>query len=186
MNRWIFGPLLGGALLATASYATAQSGRMPRDMGDRGDRGDGTMMGRFSPEDVEAFTDARIAALRAGLRLSPDQDKLWPAVEDAIRGLVTQRREQMREWRESRGQRNDDIPAMIRGMADRQAARADGLRKLADSAAPLYATFDDAQKRRLRILIRGLRPHGMMGRGGGMRGRGQDGGMRPWRDGPGR
>ena len=48
------------------------------------------MMERFSPEDREAFTDARIAALRARLKLTPDQEKLWPAVEDAIRGLDTQ------------------------------------------------------------------------------------------------
>jgi len=173
MNRWIFGPLLGSALMATASHATAQADRMHRDMMERG----GSMMGRFSPEDMDAFIDARIAALRAGLRLSPDQERLWPAVEDAIRGLVKQRREQMREWRESREQRSDDIPAMIRGMADRQAARAEALRRLADSAAPLYATFDDGQKRRLRVLTRALRPHGM---GHGWHGRGV---MRPWRDG---
>jgi hypothetical protein len=171
MNRWIFAPLFGGALLATA--ATAQSDRMHRDMDGREGRG---MMGRFSPEDMDAFTDARIAALRAGLKLSADQEKLWPAVEDAVRGLVKQRREQMREWRESRGQTSDDIPAIVRGMADRQAARAEALRKLADAATPLYATFDDGQKRRLRVLVRGLRPHGMMG--GGWRER-----MRSWRDG---
>jgi zinc resistance-associated protein len=115
--------------------------------------------------------------LRAGLRLSPDQEKLWPAVAEAIRGLVTQRREQMHGRLESRGRRSDDLPTIIRGMADGQAARPDGLRKLADSVAPLYASFDDLQ-----ILMRRLRPHGMMGR----RERGQDGGMPPWRDGHGR
>ena len=176
MNRWIFGPLLCGALLAGASSASAQADRMFRDTDRREGRG---MMGRFSQEDMDAFTDARIAALRAGLRLSAEQEKLWPAVEDAIKSLVRQRRDRMRDWRESRGERSDDIPAIIRGMADRQAARAEALRKLADSAAPLYATFDEGQKRRLRILARGLRPHGMM-RGGW---RGRDSGMRPWRDG---
>jgi hypothetical protein len=170
MNRWIFGPLLGSTLLASAS-ANAQADRMHRDMEGREGRG---MMGRFSPEDMDAFMDARIAALRAGLRLSAEQEKLWPAAEDAIRGLVRQRREQMREWREGPGQRSDDIPSIIRGMADRQAARAEALRKLADSAAPLYATFDDGQKRRLQVLVRGLRLQG-----GGWHG----GGMRPWRDG---
>lgn len=178
MNRWILGPALGSALLAAASQATAQSDRTHRDLMDR--RG-GSIMGRFSPEDLDAFADARIAALRAGLRLSADQDKLWPSVEDAIRGLVRQRREQMREWRESRTQRNDDIPTMIRGVADRQAARAEGLRKLADSAAPLYATFDEGQKRRLGVLMRGLRPRMM---DAGWRGRGE--GRRLWRDGPAR
>src|ERR1700704_6497927 len=39
----------------------------------------------FSPADREAFLDARIAALRAGLRLTPKQEKLWAAVETALR-----------------------------------------------------------------------------------------------------
>ena len=175
MNRWIFAPLLGGAILASAS-ATAQGDRFQRDMDGREGRG---MMGRFSAEDVDAFMDARIAALRAGLKLSAEQERLWPAVEDAIRSLVKQRREQMREWREGRGQRSDDIPTFLRGMADRQAARADAVRKLADAAAPLYATFDDGQKRRLRVLVRGLRPHDMM-RGGW---RERERAMRSWQDG---
>jgi zinc resistance-associated protein len=174
MNRWIFGPLLGSALLASAS-AAAQSDRMQRDMDRREGRG---MMGRFSPEDMDAFVDARIAALRAGLRLSADQEQLWPAVETAIKDVVKQRREQMRERREGQDERRDDIPGFIRGMAERQAARAEALRKLADAAAPLYATFDEGQKRRLRVLVRGLRPHGMMGRGW----HGREG-RRFWRDG---
>ena len=35
---------------------------------------------RMNPEDRAAFTDARIAAVKAGLKLTPDQDKLWPPV----------------------------------------------------------------------------------------------------------
>lgn len=172
MKRWILGTLLGGTLLATASYVVAQPEGMHRDMMG----GRGSMMGRFSSEDMDAFADARIAALRAGLKLSADQEKLWPAVEDAIRGLVKQRRDQMQERQESRGQRSDDVPGIIRGMADRQAARAEGLRKLADATAPLYATLDEGQKRRLQVLMRRLRPHGMIG------GRGYGEGMRRWRD----
>jgi zinc resistance-associated protein len=176
MKQWIFGPLLCGALLAGNSFARAQGDRTFRDM----DRGEGRgMMSRFSQEDMDAFTEARIAALRAGLRLSAEQEKLWPAVEDAIKNVVRQRRDQMRDWRDSRGERSDDLPATIRSMAERQAARAEALRKLADSATPLYATFDEGQKRRLRILVRGLRPHGMM-RGGW---HGRDSGRRSWRDG---
>jgi zinc resistance-associated protein len=155
----------------------------------RGPGGFGRGMGRFSPEDVEAFTDARIAALHAGLKLSADQEKLWPPVEEAIRGLVKLRREQAqarRERREQGGQGGldgdrDDLPGLLRGMAERQGARAEALRRLADAAQPLYATFDDGQKRRLRLLARHMRP-GMMrhawrhgGWRGGMRDRDMDG-----------
>ena len=162
--------------------AGADFGRGPdrRGFGGRG------MMGRFSPEDVEAFTDARIAALHAGLRLNGDQERLWPPVEQAIRDLVKLRREEFRSFRERRvegglDRDRDDLPGLLRGMAERQGARAEALRRLADAAQPLYATFDDGQKRRLRLLARHMRP-GMMrhawrhgGWRGGMRDRDMDG-----------
>src|ERR1017187_4579466 len=43
---------------------------------------------RMSPEDRAAFTDARIAAVHAGLKLSADQEKLWPPVEAAVRDFA--------------------------------------------------------------------------------------------------
>ena len=39
-------------------------------------------------EDRAAFTDARIAAVKAGLKLTPDQEKLWPPVEAAVRDFA--------------------------------------------------------------------------------------------------
>jgi zinc resistance-associated protein len=169
---------------AAAAQDRGEFGRgQMRDQFARGDFGGGRgmgggmgMMGRFSPEDIEAFTDARIAALHAGLRLSPDQQQMWPPVEQAIRDLVKLRREQFRAWRERReqgGDPRDDLPGMLRGMAERQAVRAEALRKLAEAATPLYASFDDGQKRRLRMLVRHMRPGGGMMR---QAWRGMDGG----------
>src|SRR5436305_13093480 len=40
---------------------------------------------RMSAEDRSAFADARIAAVHAGLKLTADQEKLWPPVEAAVR-----------------------------------------------------------------------------------------------------
>src|SRR5262245_16434024 len=48
---------------------------------------------RISAEDVAAFTDARIAALKAGLKLTAEQEKNWPAVETALRDIAKQRAE---------------------------------------------------------------------------------------------
>src|ERR1700737_2640174 len=45
-------------------------------------------MMRLSGDDMSAFADARIAAVKAGLRLTPDQEKLWPPVEAAVRDLA--------------------------------------------------------------------------------------------------
>ncbi|HEY7385310.1 MAG TPA: Spy/CpxP family protein refolding chaperone [Beijerinckiaceae bacterium] len=176
--------VLCAALLATGALA--------QDRGDRGDpgrrdrwqdnewrndlwrRGHGgmdrdRMTGRFSQEDIDAFTDARIAALRAGLKLTSEQEKLWPPLEEAIRALVRQRRDQARAWRESPEQGEDDIPGRLREFAERQATRADALRKLADAVAPLHASFDEGQKRRFNVLARRMRGAMMQGMGGGMR-----------------
>ena len=45
----------------------------------------------MSPEDRAAFADARIAAVKAGLKLTPDQEKLWPPVEAAVRDFAKMR-----------------------------------------------------------------------------------------------
>ena len=59
---------------------------------------------RPSAEDMAAYTDARIAALKAGLELTPDQAKNWPAFEQALREMAQLRvgRMQAREAREQR------------------------------------------------------------------------------------
>lgn len=114
----------------------------------------------LSPEDRAAFADARIAALHAGLKLNPDQEKLWPPVETAMRDLSRLRREQ-REARRERGRMIDDAPGVMRAMADGMTARGEALRKLADASTPLYATLDPDQKRRAAILARPMGgPHG--------------------------
>ncbi len=101
-------------------------------------------------EDRAALVDARIAALRAGLRLTPDQDKNWPAVETAMRDLAKQRgevRERMRQARES-----GDPIVRLRAAADAMGERSTGLKRLADASEPLYRSLDEGQKRRLQIL----------------------------------
>lgn len=125
------------------------------------------MMGRFSPEDMSAFADAQIAAIHAGLKLSADQEKLWPPVETAIRNLATLHLSHMQAMRQNQGAMAGDRVALIRGMADRMGQGADALRKLADAAASLYATLDEAQRRRLHVLAP-MGPRGVMGPGGMM------------------
>lgn len=131
---------------------------MPEGMHERGHgpRWGGPHHGRWSalsPEDRAAFADARIAALHAGLKLNPDQEKLWPPVETALRDLNKQR-----EARRERGTAEVDPPTALRTMADAATARGEALRKLADATGPLYATLDEGQKRRAMILGHGMGP----------------------------
>ena len=153
----------GLAIDLAGTPASAQSDRMPSGMMGRGM---GLMMGRMSPEDMSAFVDARIAALRAGLKLSTEQERLWPPVEEAIRGLGNLHLTHIQMMRRGQPRMEDDPISALRSMADRMTEGAGAARKLADAAAPLYASLDEAQKRRLRVLARDMGPPGMMGGAG--------------------
>lgn len=112
---------------------------------------------RLSPEDRAALVDARIAAVHAGLKLTPDQDKLWPPVESAVRDFVKLRIDRMTARMKAREQAQDqqapeDPVARLRQRAESMAASAAALKKIADAADPLYKTLDDNQKRRLVLL----------------------------------
>ena len=141
---------------------------------------------RMNPEDRAAFADARIAAVKAGLRLTPDQEKLWPSVESAVRDFAKLRIDRanarMNSWRDdprrddSRDQQKSDDPvARLRDRAETMAATAAAMKRIADAADPLYRTLDDGQKRRLMMLTRMGGRFG--GEGGGWRHRGFERGM---------
>ena len=144
---------LRAAILITGALGLGLAGAaVARDHGPEGSRGHGRWSA-LSPEDRAAFTDARIAALHAGLKLNPDQEKLWPPVESAIRDMA-KLRQQRREAMRDRPKFGDDAPAALRAMADAATARGEALRKLADASQPLYASLDQDQKRRAMILAR--------------------------------
>ena len=143
------------------------------------------MMGhtRMSAEDRAAMADAKIAAVHAGLKLTADQEKLWPPVESAVRDLVKIRidrakaREAAQAAANGADQPRPDPVTRLRNRADRMAVTATALKKIADAADPLYKTLDDGQKRRLAMLTH--HRHG----GEGWRGRFQRGMMGGDRDG---
>ena len=121
---------------------------------------------RLTPEDRAAFVDARIAAVHAGLKLTPDQEKLWPPVEAAVRDFAKLRLDRinarMKAMDEAGDQRKEEDPiAQLRARADTMATSAAAMKKIADAADPLYKTLDDGQKRRLTILTH----HGHRGEG---------------------
>lgn len=149
---------------------------------------------RMNPEDRAALADAKIAAVHAGLKLTPDQEKLWPPVEAAVRDFAKLRIDRanarMEDRMDHRGDdaRGDDARdnpvARLQKRADNMAATAAALKKIAETADPLYKTLDDGQKRRLSILTRmDGGPHGEGRHHGGPRFE-RDGDHGPDRDGP--
>jgi hypothetical protein len=114
---------------------------------------------RMSPEDRSAYTDARIAAVHAGLKLTADQEKLWPPVEAAVKEFAKLRIDRANARMDppkddSSQQKPDDPVARLRDRAETMAATAGAMKKVADAADPLYKTLDDGQKRRLAVLTR--------------------------------
>ncbi|MGO4837607.1 Spy/CpxP family protein refolding chaperone, partial [Rhizobiaceae sp. 2RAB30] len=101
--------------------------------------------------DWKAVTDARIDIIKAALQLTPDQEKLWPPVEEAIRARADARRAHFEAMAQPREERRNSLE-LLRARADNLSQRADSLRKLADAWQPLYETLDVKQKQRLRVL----------------------------------
>jgi len=103
-----------------------------------------------SAEDMRAFGEARLAGLKAGLTLTPDQEKSWPAFEQAARELGKLHLERMS------ARRNNPAPSdPVERLRQRATALSDtgaALKKLADATDPLYKSLDENQKRRFTVL----------------------------------
>jgi hypothetical protein len=108
------------------------------------------------------LTNERINIVKAALQLTPDQEKYWPAVEDAIRlrgehraARIASAATRIGELRDSgpvEALRNRDPIAFMQRRADALAQRSADLRKLADAWQPLYQTLKPDQKRRMALL----------------------------------
>jgi zinc resistance-associated protein len=180
---------LGAATLVVAGsmFAYAQQQGGPGFGGAR-NRDDGMRGRHFSAQDLSAFADARIAALHAGLQLNADQEKNWPAFEQALREMSKMRiaRIQARQQQQqtTSQQPTTQQPAAnpierLQKRADAMTTRGAALKRVADAAAPLYQSLDDAQKQRFTVLARIMRRHDGGQRRAEWRGRG---GPR-WQDG---
>jgi hypothetical protein len=110
---------------------------------------------QFAAEDRGALLDARIAALHAGLRLTPEQDKAWPAFEQAYRDLATLR---ARPSGPSPDESLDPVQRIQR-RAETLTAHGTALKRYGDALEPLYKSLDDGQKRRFGFLSHSEHPH---------------------------
>jgi hypothetical protein len=172
---------LAAFLAAGATYAVAQQGQGSQGQAPQSQSGweqrRAERMERFMRDELPALTDARIGGLKAGLKLTPEQEKLWPPVEQALRDMAAQRMQAMQQRRAERGNRGAERPdpmQQLDRMVDRSAQMSSSLARLRDAAKPLYATFDDRQKQVLPTLVRQAR-HKMAGGGGYGWGRHGDG-----------
>ena len=83
--------------------------------------------------------NAQIASIKARLHLTPDQERLWPAVEAALRNMAYQRRQQVAA---RGGARN----------AQTAAVDPDAVQGLKSAAVPLIMSFSAEQKQEVRSI----------------------------------
>ena len=117
---------------------------------------------RLSAADVGTLTDARINIVKTALQLTPDQEKYWPAIEDAVRARAKDRQaritteaarvNELRERSPIEALRDRDPVNFMHRRADALAQRAADLKRLADAWQPLYQTLNPEQKRRMGAL----------------------------------
>ena len=140
--------------------------------------------------DHQALLNAKLAGLKAGLQLTPDQEKLWGPFEAAVRDAAEMRMRHMQEMMQRMGRmhmegmdhpgRRDDMDMgeggrpspldRLDALANRLTEVGAALKKVADTGKPLYASLDDQQKRIFGFLAREMMRmdhHGGMGPPGG-------------------
>lgn len=100
----------------------------------------------YTDADLHAVLNARIAALKAVIGLTPEQEKLWPPVEAAIRDAARSNAERLKQRQVSKPGDFLDILGLV---ADGEEARAKEIRKFIVAAKPLIATLTPEQKRRM-------------------------------------
>lgn len=167
----------------------------------------------MSAESRERLQEGKIAAAKATLKLSPDQEKLWAPIEDQVRGVYKERAEKRAERQKRREERRADreksegkgdkreqrnLAERYERIAKRLSDRADKMKAFSTAFSPFYATLSDEQKQVVGPVMHDLRVASHMGGGGrgwGHRGGWHDGGWggRGWNrdhrddnDGPGR
>ena len=140
---------------------------------------------KLSDEDRAALVDAKVAGLKVGLKLTPAQEKNWPAVETAIREQAKASAARGAEFSE-KSKEHEGHHNLIEGLQHHAKAletRAVELTKFADVVKPLYDSLDEGQKHRLIVILHAVGEHHGPHFGGG-EGPGWGGGEGPGWGGP--
>ena len=117
---------------------------------------------RLNAADRNTLMDLRIDLAKAALQLTPDQEKYWPAVENAIRARAEDRKARVAKISETVGRRADQNPieilrnrdpiAFLQRRSEALAQRSADVDKLAEAWQPLYKTFSPEQRQRMAAI----------------------------------
>jgi len=160
MNKII--TLVATTAIASSTLMSTASAQQGRSVPER-DRPAASQVERDRPTvgQLIAYDDARIARLKADLRLNKDQDGNWGKFESALKDISKERADRFIAWTDERAKRTVATdPAVAPTLAERRRKRADAmavhagdLKKLADASEPLLEKLNDNQKRRASDFI---------------------------------
>ena len=127
---------LAGSTFATNAFAAADPSTAPN-----------AAVMQHLQERQAVMLDAHLAAMKAGLKLTDEQAKNWPAFESAIRDTEKARADRWRQAQDrmSQGERPSPIERMTM-MSEQLQRMGEQLKMVADAAKPLYDSLSDAQK----------------------------------------
>ncbi len=117
---------------------------------------DPSIQAQQTEEDRATLVEARVAALKAGLKLSSAQEKYWDGLEKVLRDVVGARAARRKAFLEQATELRDK-DEVIQGMkmvGKNFVARGEDLEKISEAAAPLFDSLDAAQKHRFALLLR--------------------------------
>jgi len=117
---------------------------------------------RLNAADQNTLADMRVDLVKAALQLTPEQEKLWPPVESAIRSGAQDRKARIARVKETVGKRvdqssletlkNRDPIAFLQRRSEALAQRSADLDKLAEAWQPLCKTLSPEQRQRMAAL----------------------------------
>jgi hypothetical protein len=120
-----------------------------------------------SAAELKSLTDARVSVIKAALQLTAEQEKFWPAVEEAIRTRSKNRQVRLERLAALRDDgpmealQGRNIVELMQKRAEALGQRATDLKKVADAWEPLYKTLSEDQKKRMAfvtvVAARGIR-----------------------------
>ncbi len=145
---------LAALLAGSGTYAMAQQTPAPDAPAASQDQGRQDHRPRLSQDDFNRLIDARIASIKAGLKLTPDQERLWAPAETAIRTAASERFAHV-EQRPDRDQRRSmDFMQRLEQRSTMMTQRGQRFTAVTTALRPLWDSFSEDQKRIAPRLMR--------------------------------
>jgi hypothetical protein len=111
---------------------------------------------RPTANQLMAYDEARIARLKADLRLTSDQEGGWGKLDRTLRDISKARTDRMiASWGSEPGERTQPPTPVerMRRASDAMRVQADDLKSTADAVEPLWGVLNDQQKRTLSAYL---------------------------------